>query len=164
MVDDDNISSLSRQTSFVDFQQEARRHRRRPSELSHKSFKSQSSRQDSNENTTLLEVGELFPRRNYNSNPGTPRLRLSRYQSSLSPLTARTSRTASFTQRLTNALSSYDLKNKRDEPFLEDRVWYDQVSYFILSPNEHWLIMVFFSLPQPVCNSSTADGNKCSHI
>ncbi|KAF8534785.1 chloride channel [Trichophaea hybrida] len=120
MVDNDNTSSLSPETSCLDLQQDSRRHRRRPSALSQKSH------QESTEHTTLLEVGEVFRRKNYNSIPGTPRPRLSRHQSTLSPRTARTSRAASFTQRLTKALSSYDIKNKRDELLLEDRVWYDQ--------------------------------------
>lgn len=129
MESGDDILALSRQTSYVDVSQEPRGYRRRPSAISRESFNSQKSPREADENTSLLEVGDIFHRRNYSSIPGTPRPRLSRHQSSLSPRTARTSRAASFTQRLTKALSSYDLKNKRDEPVLEDRVWYDQVGF-----------------------------------
>ena len=127
MEDDDSISALSRQTSFADVQQhDPRGHRRRPSAISRESLNSQKVPREADESTSLLEIGDTFHRRNYSSIPGTPRPRLSRHQSSISPRTVRTSRAASFTQ-LTKALSSYDLKNKRDEPYLEDRVWYDQV-------------------------------------
>jgi chloride channel 3/4/5 len=131
MENDDNQSVLSRETSVPDLLEEPRprNHRRRLSARSQKSYRSQRSQkshQEPNENTGLLDA-DFYPRRNYSSVPGTPRPRLSRHQSSaLSPRTIRPSGAPSFAQRLTKALSSYDLKNKRDEPFLEDRVWYDQ--------------------------------------
>lgn len=129
MEDGYHQSASSRETSVVDFDQErsSRHHRRRSSARSQKSFRSQKSHQEPDENTGLLDAADLYSRRNYSSVPGTPRPRLSRHQSSaLSPRTVRPSRAPSFTQRLTKALSNYDLKNKRDEPYLEDRVWYDQ--------------------------------------
>jgi chloride channel 3/4/5 len=92
-----------------------------------RSMRSANSHQDPGEHTGLLEAGDVFMRRNYSSIPGTPRPRISRHRSTTSPQTVRVSRAASFTSRLTKALSSYDLKNRRDEPYLEDRVWYDQV-------------------------------------
>jgi chloride channel 3/4/5 len=91
-----------------------------------RSMRSANSHQDPGEHTGLLEAGDVFMRRNYSSIPGTPRPRISRHRSTTSPQTVRVSRAASFTSRLTKALSSYDLKNRRDEPYLEDRVWYDQ--------------------------------------
>ncbi|KAI5848225.1 chloride channel [Tricharina praecox] len=125
-MDDGGGSALSRETSPPDVHA-GRHHRRRPSGLSQKSYRSQNSQHDPDENTGLLSASDVINRRSYSSVPGTPRPRLSRHQSSnLGPMAARASRAPSFTQRLTKALSSYDLKNKRDEPYLEDRVWYDQ--------------------------------------
>lgn len=116
------IKPATRQSSHIDLQREARRHRRRPSNKS-----------ITNERTGLLDAaegsGSLRRGYSYTSVPGTPRPRLSRHQSGTAA-TPRNGRAPSFTQRLTSALSSYDLKNRRDEPFLEDRVWYDQVHGF----------------------------------
>lgn len=133
---DDNITVLSPSPSVPDLGQHSRpptsEHRRRPSVRSQRSYNSQKSTELPDEHTSLLEISDTFHRRSYASVPGTPRPRISRHHSTvLSPQTTRkTSRAASFTQRLTKALSNYDLKNKRDEPELDERVWYDQVSLF----------------------------------
>lgn len=82
------------------------------------------------ERTGLLSVGEHYGRR-YNTQPATPRPRMSRVQSSnpnnATATGAQTaSRTPSFTQRLSWALSNFD-SNKANQQFIDDRVWYDQV-------------------------------------
>lgn len=81
-----------------------------------------------NEQSSLLGVQESSGRRrDYSTVPSTPRPRISRHHSTASGLETRPSRIPSFTQRLTRALSNYDLKNKTTESLLEERVWYDQV-------------------------------------
>ena len=79
------------------------------------------------ERSSLLGGSGSGDQRDYRTVPGTPRHRLSRHHSSNSPIASRPSRVPSFSQRLSRALSNYDLKSRNNESFLEDRVWYDQV-------------------------------------
>ena len=136
----ENYGSMS-----TDDQEQGRHHGRRPSARSYSSQKS------SDERSALLDVPDALQyRRNYASVPGTPRPRITRHLSATSPQAVRTSKAslaASFTQRLTKALSNHDLKAKRDEPDLDERVWYDQVSFWsgarhaacILPVDVNWL-------------------------
>jgi hypothetical protein len=81
----------------------------------------------SDERTGLLSLGEHYGRR-YNTQPATPRPRMSRVQSAIATAggAPTASRTPSFTQRLSWALSNFD-SNKANQQFIDDRVWYDQV-------------------------------------
>lgn len=132
MADDGGDGTMSQQFNHVP-EGDPRGSRR---SLSHRRRLSASSRSfhgdneyEYDEQSSLLE-GSAFERAYTTvpsaSNPRRPRL--SRHQSAQSPLATRPSRAPSFTQRLTRALSNYDLKDKTPETLLEDRVWYDQVS------------------------------------
>lgn len=128
MDDGESTSHSRRRASEEDLRMTGRRSR------SHRRRLSVSSRNaEWNEQSSLLESSGR--RRDYSTVPSTPRPRISRHHSTTSQLDTRPSRIPSFTQRLTRALSNYDLKNKTTESLLEERVWYDQVRT-ILSPYE----------------------------
>jgi len=85
---------------------------------------------EQDERSSLLGGSGSGEQRDYQTVLGTPRHRLSRhhsYHSSHSPIASRPTRVPSFSQRLSRALSNYDLKGRSNESLLEDRVWYDQV-------------------------------------
>jgi chloride channel 3/4/5 len=123
MADDDGRSvSSRRQEGDGRSVRRSRSHRRRLS------ASSRSLHDEYNEQSSLLGGDDSGDRRAYSTVPATPRPpRLSRHHSAHSTMSNRPSRVPSFTQRLTRALSNYDLKGRSGESMLEDRVWYDQV-------------------------------------
>lgn len=126
MEDGESTSHSRRRASEEeDLMIESRRSR------SHRRRLSASSRNTQwNEQSSLLQESSGL-QRDYSTVPSTPRPRLSRHHSTVNVEDTRPSRIPSFTQRLTRALSNYDLKNKTSESLLEERVWYDQVGVLL---------------------------------
>lgn len=125
MEDGESTSRPRRRASEEDMRIEGR------SSRSHRRRLSASSRNTEwNEQSSLLQESSGL-RRDYSTVPSTPRPRLSRHHSIVNGEDTRPSRIPSFTQRLTRALSNYDLKNTTGESLLEERVWYDQVGIFL---------------------------------
>ncbi|PWW79535.1 hypothetical protein C7212DRAFT_275756 [Tuber magnatum] len=122
MADDIRNMPGQRQVSEGDMRtgRRSRSHRRRLSASS----RDRDIEQD--EQSSLLGGSGSGDQRDYQTVLGTPRQRLSRHHSSHSPVASRPSRVPSFSQRLSRALSNYDLKGRTNESLLEDRVWYDQ--------------------------------------
>jgi len=123
MADDGKSMSGQRQVPEGD----VRTGRRSRSHLRRLSASSRDRDMEQDERSSLLGGSGSGEQRDYQTVPGTPRHRLSRHHSSHSPIASRPSRVPSFSQRLSRALSNYDLKSRNNESLLEDRVWYDQV-------------------------------------
>lgn len=128
---DDGRHSLrhSRQASETDLRGTRRRR------LSATTFRGDS---DFSERSALLGWTDSLGRRNYATQPTTPRPRISRQVSeAVRDGRGLPSRAPNFAQRLSNALSPFDQKHD----YLDDRVWYDQVSNYRHLALFEWLLI-----------------------
>lgn len=124
---------------------EPRRYSRQPSDLDlrgsrRRKMSISTLREEAMDENTRLLGGHgdgTLTRRGYSTMPGTPRPRISRGVTNTSGgggeiRSSMPSRTPSFAQRLSWALTPFDNDQKYD--YLDDRVWYDQFTSIGILP------------------------------